>query len=112
MKDLPPKGCTPRYPTYAPDLRDEVLAASNVTENMIYRGPTTFTMAPGTGAGCYVDGKPFAYPEPDPIQLPLGYVVHWNFGRLSQHPMHVHVSNSNIVNSRIDTTHRQTNRVS
>lgn len=78
--------------------------------------------------GCYVDGAPFAYPDPNPVELPLGkvsalslrllpennckhlcsklprsntmslfpccffQVVQWNFGRLSQHPMHVHVS--------------------
>ena len=42
------KSCTPRYPTYAPDLRDAALQAAGA-QNKVFKGPTTFTMSPGTG---------------------------------------------------------------
>lgn len=90
------KSCRPLTPTYAPDLRDAALAAAGAT-NKVFKGPTTFTMAPGTGAGCYVNGQPFSYPDSSPVELPIGKIVEWNFGRLAQHPMHVHTNPYQIV---------------
>lgn len=37
-------------------------------------------------------GANFTYPDPDPIDLPLGSVVEWGFNHQQFHPVHVHVN--------------------
>lgn len=82
-KDLVNKGCTPLRPSYAANLLD---APAN---KIFYDSNATFGFNP---TGCLIGGKQFSYPEPYPLQMPMGKVVEWRIEDLTFHPWHAHVN--------------------
>ena len=81
--DLVNKGCKPLRPSYAADL------LNFPDDKVFYDNNATFGFTP---SGCLVGGKSFEYPEPYPLQMPLGKVVEWRLTDLEFHPWHAHVS--------------------
>ncbi|GAB4816408.1 hypothetical protein N2152v2_003454 [Parachlorella kessleri] len=88
------KGCTPLRPAYAPDLRDEAMQAHNASDLLVTQN-VSFILS--QGFGCLVNGKNFSLPDPQPVELPLGKVVHWDFQNALFHPLHLHVNPFQIV---------------
>ncbi|GAB4816399.1 hypothetical protein N2152v2_003445 [Parachlorella kessleri] len=88
------RGCTPLRPTYAPDLRDEALQAHNAMALLVNHS-LAFTFE--QGFGCLVNGKNFSLPDPAPVDLPIGKVVHVQFDGINVHPFHIHVNPYQLV---------------
>lgn len=42
---------------------------------------------PEQAFGCLVNGQNFSFPDPNPIDLPLGSVVEWDMNHAAVHPM-------------------------
>lgn len=86
LQGIPPqrtpalRACTPARAGYGADLRDAALAASGATAKLVQQ-PVTFTMQ-GQPYSCMVNGQNFVFPDPAPIDLPLGSAVEWNVSRL------------------------------
>lgn len=88
------KACTPLRPGYAPDLRDPALKAAGATDKLIKEiHGFVFTEK----VSCTVDGEAFAFPDPEPLLMPLGSVVEWQYWNITVHPMHLHVNPFQIV---------------
>lgn len=81
--DLLNKGCKPLRPNYAADLLNAP------ADKLFYDNNATFGFTP---PGCLVGGKSFEYPEPYPLQMPMGKVVEWRLADLTFHPWHAHVN--------------------
>ncbi|KAF8065746.1 yipf1 [Scenedesmus sp. PABB004] len=102
------RACTPLRPAYATDLRDEALKAARYDPADIYAYtlgfgaiflPNTpepqelFAIACGVTSGDDRDAvETFSLPDSNPLTLPLGKVVQWNFYDMGFHPMHVHIN--------------------
>lgn len=88
------KSCTPRRPDYAADLRDANLAASNAANKIVYDRRATFADSP---IGCTIGGEKFSFPDPAPLQAPLGNIVEWSWFMLWNHPLHLHTNPFQIM---------------
>ncbi|KAI7841496.1 hypothetical protein COHA_004889 [Chlorella ohadii] len=84
------KACQPARAGYAQDLRDPALAAAGAIAKLV-RQPVTFTMQ-GQPYGCLVNGQSLSFPDPAPIDLPLGKVVEWSVNHVAVHPLHTHTN--------------------
>ncbi|KAF8065748.1 hypothetical protein HT031_002808 [Scenedesmus sp. PABB004] len=112
-KPLVERACTPLRPAYATDLRDEALKAARAPRAAARYDPANvyaytvgfdnfylpntpepkelFTIA-CTVSGSDGEPKTFSVPDSNPLPLPLGKVVQWDFHTIAFHPMHVHIN--------------------
>ena len=83
------EACTPRRASYAADLRDANLLAHNYSLSDIVRDTVTFSVE-GLQASCGVkyNGGPNEIFDAaaEPILMPLGKIVSWDFFNVTFHP--------------------------
>ena len=93
-KTLTPKKCTPLRPDYASDLRDANLAKFDAENKVVFDSRATFRNSP---QGCTIGGDKFSFPDPSPLQAPIGSIVEWSWFMLWAHPLHLHTNPFQIM---------------
>ncbi|KAI7843970.1 hypothetical protein COHA_002508 [Chlorella ohadii] len=87
------KACTPARAGYTADLRDASLAAAGATDKLVKQ-----ELAFGfKDFGCLFNGENFTFPDPNPIELPLGSVVEFASAKMHAHPLHIHTNPFQLI---------------